>query len=137
MVISKKYDFFDDNDKDDFDDFPDTKKETDNDDDDDDDDKSSDSKQTLLWPAPDGENVTKITPTNKEYKEPKLETAEKIEKKTKADGKNLLDVELEINKIDIEATKGKEINKIDLIDEVKKQIPVSKDTEDIFIDEND
>ena len=49
----------------------------------------------------------------------------------------LLDVELEINKIDIEATKDKEINKIDLIDEVKKQIPVNKDTEDIFIDEND
>ena len=92
MVLSKKYDFFDDNDKDDFNDFPDTKKETDNDDDDDDDDKSSDSKQILLRPAPDGENVTKITPTNKEYKEPKLETAEKIEKKTKSDGKNLLDV---------------------------------------------
>ena len=47
----------------------------------------------------------KITPTNKEYKESKLETAKIIEKKTKADDKNFLDVELIMNKVDIDATK--------------------------------
>ena len=47
----------------------------------------------------------KITPTNEEYKESKLETAKIIEKKTKADDKNFLDVELIMNKVDIDATK--------------------------------
>ena len=45
-----------------------------------------------------------------------------------------MDFELKINKVDIEATKVKEINKIvDLIDKVYK----NEDIEDIFIDEND
>ena len=47
----------------------------------------------------------KITPSNKEYKESKLETAKIIEKKTKADDKNFLDVELIMHKVDIDATK--------------------------------
>ena len=47
----------------------------------------------------------KITPTNKEYKESKLETAKIIEKKTKADAKNFLDVELIMHKVDIDAIK--------------------------------
>ena len=40
-----------------------------------------------------------------EYKGPKLEIAKEIEKKTNADDKNFLNVELIINKVDTDATK--------------------------------
>ena len=68
------------------------------------------------------------------YKVPKPETVVDIEKQDQTDKEKIIRIELEINKVDIEASKDAEIKKIqDVFDEVKQDEPI----ETFFIDDND
>ena len=58
----------------------------------------------------------------KKYKEPKLQTAVEIEKQAKTDEENFMKTELEINKVDTEASKDAEIKRVqDVFNEVKEE----------------
>ena len=68
------------------------------------------------------------------YKVPKPATVVDIEKQDQTDKEKIIRTELEINKVDIEASKDAEIKKIqDVFDEVKQDEPI----ETFFIDDND
>ena len=132
--ISKKYDFFDDDDGDKkpkeeideekpyFDElyFPDDvviDQEKDGEIED------VDDRETIPYVPPRRESNNKID--EKLYKEPKAETAVHIEKQDQIDKEKIIRTDLEINKVDIEASKDAEIKKIqDVFDEVKQDEPI-------------
>ena len=73
----------------------------------------------------------------KKYKEPQLETAAEIEKQAVIDEDKFIKIELEVNKVDLEASKEAKIKKIQDIFEEVTQEELLKDIENFFIDDDD
>ena len=136
--ISKKYDFFDNED-----DKKDVKikKESDT---------EMDETETIPYASPkrendidDSETIVYSSPKReiedeideKIYKEPKLETAVEPEKQAVENEKKFIKSELEQNKVDVKIEKESDIKKVqDVFEEVKKEEPIN--VENFFIDHN-
>ena len=89
-------------------------------------------RETIPYVSPRRENDNEID--EKLYKEPKAETTVNIEKQDRINKEKIIRTELEINKANIEASKDAEIKKIqDVLDEVKQDDPI----ETFVIDDND
>ena len=123
-----KYKYFDDNNDDDIDDdkpFPDDvsiKQESDT---------EFDDAETIWHASPQRESDNKIN--KKEYKEPQLETADKIQKQVTIEKDSFMKTESEINKVYLEAFKEAELKRIQgVFEEVKEE----KDIKDFFIYNN-
>ena len=136
--ISKKYDFFDDED-----DKKDVKikKESDTEMDETETipyaspkrENDIDDSETIVYSSPKRESEDEID--EKIYKEPKLETAVEIEKQTVENEKKIIKSELEQNKVDVKIEKESDIKKVqDVFEEVKKEEPIN--VENFFIDHN-
>ena len=82
-----------------------------------------DDRETIPCVPPRRESNNKID--EKLYKEPEAETALHIEKQDQIHKEKIIRTDLEINKVDIEASKDAEIKKIqDVFDEVKQDEPI-------------
>ena len=127
ITIQYKY-FHDDHDDDNDDDkpFPDNasiKQESDT---------EFDDAETILYASPQSKSDNEID--KKEYKEPQLEAADKIENQATIDKESFMKIELEINKVNLEASKEADLQNIQgVFDEVIEE----EDIKDYFIDDND
>ena len=127
ITIQYKY-FHDDHDDDNDDDkpFPDDasiKQESDT---------EFDDAETILYASPQSKSDNEID--KKEYKEPQLEAADKIENQATIDKESFMKIELEINKVNLEASKEADLQNIQgVFDEVIEE----EDIKDYFIDDND
>ena len=89
-----------------------------------------DDRETMAYASPRRESEDEID--EKIYEEPKLETAVEIEKQAADREKKIIKSELEQDKVDIQVSRESDIKKVqDVFDEVKEE------EENFFIDDND
>ena len=83
------------------------------------------------------EDETKIKDKKTECYKPTLQTTAESEEQTKIDSKNILDVGLERNKIDIGIEQDKNIERVaEIVDEVQNEPEIKPDIEEIFSDDS-